>query len=398
MEFPISFFLDYAWNTQSWNEDNLAEYYTKWAEEQFGPSYAEDIGEVVKKYSQYSARRKPELLSAETYSLRNYHETNSVADDYKNLLQVAEKVDAELPAEYKDAYFQLVLHPVKASANLNELYMLVALNKEGASRNWFNTNFLADKAKTTYEKDSLLSLQYHRLLNGKWNHMMDQTHIGYTYWQQPPTNKMPLVKYIPVDSAVNSEKFNPIRDPSAKQLIPKNVKENTFYELSGVVSMESSDWSNAIHSNKIRWKVIPDIGRTGSGISTFPVTVSTNLSSTSPHVEYNFYSYDIGTVKINLYFSPSLNFHNDEGLKYAISIDNEQPQVFSLNKDDNNVRTWENWVATNIIIKTSQHKIDKSGKHVLKYWMISPAVVLQKLVVDFGGMKPSYLGPPETKF
>jgi hypothetical protein len=30
--------------------------------------------------------------------------------------------------------------------------------------------------------------------------------------------------------------------------------------------------------------------------------------------------------------------------------------------------------------------------------MISPAVVLQKAVIDFGGAKPSYLGPPETIF
>jgi len=29
--------------------------------------------------------------------------------------------------------------------------------------------------------------------------------------------------------------------------------------------------------------------------------------------------------------------------------------------------------------------------------MVSPAVVLQKIVIDFGGAKPSYLGPPETK-
>jgi glycosyl hydrolase family 115 len=53
-------------------------------------------------------------------------------------------------------------------------------------------------------------------------------------------------------------------------------------------------------------------------------------------------------------------------------------------------------VSNNIIIKTSTHKISKPGKHTVKYWMVSPAVVLQKLVVDLGGLKPSYLGPPET--
>jgi hypothetical protein len=398
MEFPISFFLNYAWDVKKWNEDNLRGYYTQWATEQFGPAYATDIGELLQKYSQYNARKKPELLSPETYSLDNYNEAKSVVNDYSNLSEVAEKVDTELPAEYKDAYFELVLHPVKASANLNELYMLAALNKRAASQNWDNANKLADRAKMAYEKDSLLSVQYNKLLNGKWDHMMDQTHIGYTYWQQPPTNKMPLVKYVSVDSAVAPGTLIRPREASAADLIPKVVKGNVFYELIGATSMEAAHWSNAINSNKIKWKVIPDIGRTGSGISTFPVTISSNLSATSPHVEYDFYSYDSGSVKVNLYFSPTLNFHNDEGLKYAVSIDDEQPQVLSLNKEDNNVRTWEGWVANNIIIKTSQHTITKWGKHVLKYWMISPAVVLQKAVIDFGGAKPSYLGPPETIF
>lgn len=48
-----------------------------------------------------------------------------------------------------------------------------------------------------------------------------------------------------------------------------------------------------------------------------------------------------------------------------------------------------------IIIKSTEHKILKRGKHALKYWMVSHAVILQKLALDFGG--GCYPGPPETK-
>jgi hypothetical protein len=184
---------------------------------------------------------------------------------------------------------------------------------------------------------------------------------------------------------------------SAANQIPSGTNQNVFFELEGYVSIEAEHWTKAINSRNIKWKVIPDIGRDGSGISSFPVTASAKLTTNSPHVEYEFYSYDTATVSINLYFSPTLNFHNDEGLQFAVCIDDEKPQIITLNKEDNNVRTWENWVANNIIIKTSKHQISKTGKHVLKYWMISPAVVLQKIVVDFGGLKRSYLGPHETK-
>jgi hypothetical protein len=101
---------------------------------------------------------------------------------------------------------------------------------------------------------------------------------------------------------------------------------------------------------------------------------------------------------LQLYFSPTLNIYGDEGLKYAISIDDGTQQTEILNEGEKNVRTWEKWVADNIIIKTSTHRIKEKGKHVIHFWMISPAVVLQKIVVDFGGVKPSYLGPPETKY
>jgi hypothetical protein len=144
---------------------------------------------------------------------------------------------------------------------------------------------------------------------------------------------------------------------------------------------------------------LPDLGKTGDAITTFPVTApDQQISPGSPQLQYEFYTYNKGPVQLNTYFSPTLNFHNTAtGLQYAVSIDDEQPQVISINKDDNNVHIWEGWVANSIIIKTTNHSIVKSGKHILKYWMVSNGVVLQKLVIDLGGMKPSYLGPPETK-
>jgi hypothetical protein len=120
------------------------------------------------------------------------------------------------------------------------------------------------------------------------------------------------------------------------------------------------------------------------------------LSNTSPHLEYEIYVTNKDSLKLVTYFSPTLNFqHSTDGLEFAISIDNETPQILSLNKEDNGDIMY-NWVGNNAIIKTTNHSIDKPGKHTVKYWMIDPGIVLQKLVVDFGGVKPSYLGPQET--
>lgn len=200
MEFPISFFLDYAWDPTKWNENNLSTYYTNWATQQFGKHKSTEICKIITKYSQISARRKPELLLPETYSQLNYNELDRVTNELENLEVVAQKINDQLAPNYKDAYFQLVLHPIKALSNLQQLYTTVAYNKFAVKNKQASANMLADKAKNYYLQDLLISLEYNHLANGKWNHMMDQTHIGYTYWQQPLINKMPEVKYVLKDS------------------------------------------------------------------------------------------------------------------------------------------------------------------------------------------------------
>ncbi|MFL5811040.1 MAG: glycosyl hydrolase 115 family protein [Flavisolibacter sp.] len=391
MEFPISFFLDYAWDPSKWNEDNLRDYYTNWAEEQFGNTHAKAIGDVLRRYSLYSSRRKPELLDDKTYGME---EAERVLAEWKLLEHDAEEIGQKLPAEYRDAYFELVQHPIQAFANLHNLYHAVALNKLSASENSSLTNQYAQKATELYTKDSLITVKYHQLANGKWNHMMDQTHIGYTYWQQPPVNKMPILQTISEKEARPADEA-PTLDIQVS-VIPDSVKGNAFYQEGNHVSIHADHWTRAVNSKSIKWKLVPDIGKDGNGITSFPVTATAKLSTSGPHVEYEFYTFSKDSLKVSGYFSPTLNFHSSpNGLQFAISVDEEAPQIVSLNKEDN-TGVWNSWVANNIIIKTSNHFISQPGKHILKYWMIDPGIILQKLVVDFGGIKPSYLGPPET--
>ncbi|AXY77878.1 glycosyhydrolase [Paraflavitalea soli] len=397
MEFPISFFLDYAWNPDAIGPADLQRYTERWAARQFGAAYASQIADIISRYTKYNGRRKPELLDANTYSLATY-EWEKVVDDYNELLKKATAIGQALPAASQDAYFQLVLHPVKACANLYEMYYNVALNKAANAHDLPGANIYADKVKELYANDSIITAQYHSLNNGKWNQMMSQTHIGYTYWQQPNRQSMPEVKYM---TGTNASRLPDGGEKDVKVAsIPASVTGHVFYEveLSGV-SIGADHYTRAINTPDIKWQVLSDHGRTGAAITPFPVTAKPQKpGGNSPHLEYDIYTFGKGEASINAYFSPTLNFHNTaEGLQYAISVDDEAPQIISINKEDSNVRTWEKWVANNIIIKTSSHVISQPGRHVVKYWMVSPAVVVQKLVVKTGKQEDSYLGPPETR-
>jgi hypothetical protein len=398
MEFPISFFLDYAWDPEAIDANDIMPWSVDWASRQLGAKHAEEAASLLSLYAKYNSRRKPELLDARTYSF-NYGEWTRVVNEYQQLLKRANSLKEKLPANQQDAYFQLILHPIWASANLYEMYYEVALNQRAYERGSADANRHADRVKQLYIQDSLITLAYHQLGNGKWNHMMSQTHIGYTYWQQPPVQRMPALKYLSPDSV----RTQPVVEDQAERraAIPADVKGNVYFESSHRgVSIEADHYTRLVNANGIEWKLLPDHGRTGSAITAFPVTAPVQEpGKASAHVAYDIYTFSEGEFSIHAYFSPTLNLHNQpEGLQYAISVDDEEPQILSINKEDKNTGTgiWNKWVAENIIIKTTRHQITKPGKHTVRFWVVDPAVVLQKLVLDFGNNQPSYLGPPET--
>jgi hypothetical protein len=83
------------------------------------------------------------------------------------------------------------------------------------------------------------------------------------------------------------------------------------------------------------------------------------------------------------------------GLRFAISMDDQKPQVID-SLAGNTLKDWERSVKNSIRVVRVPVTVARGGYHVLKFWMVDPAVVLEKLIVDFGGVKQSFLGPPES--
>ena len=91
----------------------------------------------------------------------------------------------------------MVQYPVQASANVNLLYIAAARNRLYAKQGRQSANKWAEQVKLRFVKDAGVSEKYNGFLNGRWNHMMDQSHIGYTSWNDPPHNIMPKLESVP---------------------------------------------------------------------------------------------------------------------------------------------------------------------------------------------------------
>jgi hypothetical protein len=182
---------------------------------------------------------------------------------------------------------------------------------------------------------------------------------------------------------------------------PRNV--HGFVEANGYVSMEAAHYTNAVNSNGVTWTRIPDIGRTGDGMEPFPVTAAIQTPGAgSPHLDYRITTFSGGPVTVWAYLSPRNDVLAHGGLRYAISVDGETPKVVNINaatgaSDATMNRQWERNTSNNVNLTSTVHALSGPGVHTVKVWMVDPTVVVQKLVVDTGGLKPSYLGPPESR-
>jgi len=192
LEYPLSFFMDYAWNPAEWSAGDLHQYTQGWAAEQFSQELSEEIADILEIYSTYNGLRKPELLGPDTYSQQYYREAERIEANWNRLAERVRTLKNKIPDNYRDSFYELVEYPVLASANLHRLHILTGRNRWYASQGRAAAWKLADEVEQCFQKDKELAAFYNEeLAQGKWPHMMDQTHISYTYWQQPEKDVLP---------------------------------------------------------------------------------------------------------------------------------------------------------------------------------------------------------------
>jgi hypothetical protein len=495
-EFPMEYFLSMAWNSDDFSASDMKGYTKRWAAKTFGPLHAGEIADIISKTTKYNGLRKPELLSPSTYSIVNYREAERVVSEFRTLSENAEKINDLLPDEMHDSFYHLVLFPAKASAIVNELYYTAGKNALYAKQKRAATNEMAEKTEMLFTADTSLMGYYNReYANGRWNHFMDQAHLGYKSWVDPPVNSLdalqlyritvpdtadmgiavegseqawpegsgPAVlpsfdifnrqeRYIeifnkgsrpfsysikcdqtwilPDETAgmINTEKRIAVKIDWAK--LPSGNQRGTinirgagkeveislsvfnpseqpgygkgFVEADGYVSMEAGHYTSVNNTADRKWVKVEDYGRTLSGMraTAFADAPPAIPGKNAPSLEYGINFFTSGEAGIKFILSPTLNFLPGRDMKIGLSIDDEVPGTIVVVPRDfsamNGNKEWEQTVMDNARFVSMKQEIKSPGYHVLKIWMIDPGIIIEKIVVDTGGVRDSYLGPPES--
>ena len=374
MEYPITFFMDFAWNPKRYDASNLLEHPRKFCAQQFGESQADEAARILNLYSQYAGRVTAEMLDASTYNIET-GEFKQVCDEFVRLEADALRQYLSLPENARDAYRQLLLFPIQALANIYDMYYAQAMNHKLYAEGNPEANVWADRVEQCFKRDSILCRGYNKeIAGGKWDGMMIQKHIGYTEWNDSfPKDTCPKVMRIE-----NAE---------------DKVGGYVFKPSAGFVAMDAEHYFSVKNPQDAQWTLIPYMGRTRSGISIQPY--SANVAGSS--VTYRFdLPEGVDEVEVRVITASTLAFQRKEGHRYTVGLEGKEAVEVNfngeLNEEPENVyRIMYPTVARRVIEKTVKLKIDKAGTQSLVISPLDPGVVLQKIVVDFGGYQPSYL-------
>ncbi|GHH78489.1 hypothetical protein GCM10018793_29080 [Streptomyces sulfonofaciens] len=176
-----------------------------------------------------------------------------------------------------------------------------------------------------------------------------------------------------------------------------------FVEAGGYIAVDAEHATRVVGAGGVGWRRIDRIGRTGAGMTPTPVTAARQTpGGSSPRLEYEVSVLTPGEVTVWAYLSPRNPALARDGLSYAVSFDDDAPQtvdvIAATGADDGlmNMR-WARNTSDNVNRTATTHTVARAGVHRLSFWMVDPTVVLQRLVVDTGGLEPTYLGPPESR-
>lgn len=214
-----------------------------------------------------------------------------------------------------------------------------------------------------------------------------------------------------INILIGNEDYGNFDNPSVHLPVEKTSVPSTFHgfvESDRTISIEAAHTSRRTgasdNNTSLTYTEIPGYGRTFSGITLHPATLPTTLSPTpsSPHLEYDIYTFtpNITSANVTIYLGPSLNTNPDRPLKYAIAFDDAEPEVVQFVPSTPLGTLPDEWgsVVSEMVWKsrTGGYELEEGGEHTLRLWAMEAGVVFEKVVIDLGGVRDSYLGPPES--
>ncbi|MBN2842373.1 MAG: glycosyl hydrolase 115 family protein, partial [Sedimentisphaerales bacterium] len=389
-ELGMQTFFDFAWNIDEFDTNSINHHQSRFLAQIFGTQYQETFQNILDNYYRLAWERKPEYmgwerqwdrnkergnLSDTDYSFQNYNNAQQRLADYKLISDIVSNIYNEIPQEYKPAFFELLSYPVMGSYQINRKFLMAQLSRERARESDFaGANWAAQEAVDAHETIEQLNTQYNTMLDGKWQGMM-MLAPGWVskYQNMPKVVHTQGVDAKPVDISVKKEK-NKLEGCTVINL--KNIKKKvaTNGHTISIIDGIGYDWHAVQLGKATETKVDPE-----------------NIDGT--RLEYELPVIYADFVTVYVYTIPFFPIYKDRSNQFGISIDS-QPVFVAENLPSEYSEPWKDQVLQNGTVAIAKFPIkNKTQKHTLTITCGDPGITIQRIIVDWGGLKKTYVGP-----
>jgi Glycosyl hydrolase family 115/Gylcosyl hydrolase family 115 C-terminal domain len=399
-ERSTEFFLNLAWHADRTDLHASARFLRETAARDFGPAFATDVVDILNRLQAINFARKTEHLQWHL-PLTPYKPTelNEAEIDQRlkacaDLLRDTEALANRLPAEARDAYFQLVGYPVAITAAANERYFRSELARADVARGRSPEANLA-AASDAERRIVWLTERYNNdISGGKWRNIVTVNGVSPKDWrrfQRDTTTPRPA----PAQGTV-APPAPPASEPLSR---PSGARSGDFVERDKVVSIHAGHFTGQTDlPSGAGWRSVPGLGRTGSAVTVLPSTAAISPGA-APSLSYRFHVATSGSATLHVRLLPTHPLVTGQGLRLAVAIDDGEALPLAVTSGfDPKSSQWNRRVLANAT-ETSLElpKPLAPGWHTLRLVAVDAGVVVDKIVLDLGGLRPSYDGPAETR-
>lgn len=388
-ELGMQTFFDLAWDVNRFDYTSINQHQSQFLARTFGAKYEKDFQDILDNYYRLAWSRKPEFMGWERewdapqyknilntdFSFQNYNDAQQRLADYKRISDLSDNISKELPENVRPAFYELLSYPVKGSYQMNRKFLLAQLNSELVKENKLsNANWAAKESKVAFDSINNLTLRYNTMLNGKWNSMMALAPGWCAKYQDMPKVKLAEgIESTPVDldPQKSKNKFDSCTVIDLKQMKNKVAKNgHTLQIIEGV----GYDWYALKLGETMEQTVDPK-----------------NLDGT--RVEYEFTGVTADSVTVHVYSLPFWALHKGKSTRFGISVDG-QPVFVSQSDHKEYSEPWKDRVLQNGVVTVAKFPVNKAlPMHSLTLICGDPGMIIQRVVIDWGGLKKTYVGP-----
>lgn len=394
MELGVQTFFDMAWDIDDFTFNNVTRHQPEFLAELFGEEHYDAFKDLLDTYYNLAWSRKPEFMGWERewdskeytglrdteFSFSNYNDAKARLADYNRISDMADSLSGLLDENKRAAFFEMVGYPVMGACQMNRKFLMSQLNHELASQgSYAEANWAAEQSRAANDSIASLTHRYNSMLDGKWNGMMSCIPPGYTALYQ----NMPELVFAP--------------DAGTAEVNLAPVDADYVMERSAVIPLRSFD--NIISDGSHSVRLLEGIGYDGEALqlgeaSQQSLSIADGKGIT---VEYELPAIDADSVTVIVYTVPRFPLHRGKSTRYGVKIDDNDIAVY-----DNVLKEysldWKNDVLRNGTEFVSTFPVSKDkNSHRLSIVCEDPGLIVQRIILDWGGLKDSYVGPSATK-